>query len=418
MKHDYDDGYAGFDYGYDHKGGGRLDRWKWLTLVSLGLSVILTVSFVFYVVLHSSTPVNVEPQGEYWRTHENTRLGDDEIDKWIKEYLGEGADLNNDDIQFDFSDEQIDEMANSLFGKLENIDINNWLYLTDDNIFDFLLFNFEPLYKFDGVKDELDKIFYADDIEPRSGLLISFLSSLGLSQPVINAFMVCWAAIKVGIALAAVLVGLAIIAAAIAALTYIIIDNWDKISAAMNRIVQIFVDAFGIVGDAIRNAFNDITRKANREAKVRFEGVEYFKKVLDISLVAEIRGKKNINNTYIVLGAVDYMLIIAVSISVAMGGITDTKAITIMRNGPGVYFNPVGSIVVSIYTSNGSKARSIAQQAGDNMSPKYHRGAKRNFDHYHNGVMFNRYPHTEAEESNKKVKYPLPHAFYGYPRLS
>ena len=79
-----------------------------------------------------------------------------------------------------------------------------------------------------------------------------------------------------------------------------------------------------------------------------------------------------------------------------------------------LYVSGVGNMVVSIYTYQWSKARDIAQKAGNGVPPVLHhlftpegqgKVLPGRFNHFHNGDMF-------AKNSDKDQS--LPHAFFGY----
>ena len=90
----------------------------------------------------------------------------------------------------------------------------------------------------------------------------------------------------------------------------------------------------------------------------------------------------------------------------------------------GCHYNPnalyaggVGYMVVSIYTYQWSKAKEIAQKAGNGVPPVLHhlftpKGQGKvlpgRFKHFHNGEMFAKYPSIEGKPNEQ-----LPHSYFG-----
>ena len=422
MKNNFNDGYPDLGFSYSNKGRGRLDRWKWMTIVSLGLSVILTVSFVLYVVLHSSTPVDVEPQGEYWRTHENTRLNDDEIDKWLSEWMGGDSEHAGDEIQFD--EESIAAMLNSLLEKVYLLDNDSWMYLEDTNTLDFIEYEFEPIIN--RFPESQDEIYTNYGLEvgrlPKNSSLRSLLVGAGLSYAAADIFLgsyytIYGAGVAAATAPPTAPAAALIIVGALALLTIVILANWKYIEKIASDLVNFFTEAVpGFLRGAIRDFFNRTFNNAKKQVEISYKNRTYVEVALNTSFVMNT-ASKNSSDIYIALGTRNAVIILGL-LKTGSGSISESDAIEIMSNGPDVYFGGVGKMVVSIYTFLDSRARGIAEKAGGGVPPvKHHQSTPirqgyikdKHYQHYHNGAMMAKYPPKPNGDNEK-----LPHAFYGY----
>lgn len=417
------DGYPDPGFGYRNKGHSRTDGWKWTAIISLSLSVLLAVSFVLYVVLHSSTPVDTTPQGEYWRTHENTRLGDDVIDEWLNEYLGGDPEHAGDEIYFD--EESISVMLGGILEKVYLLDDESWMYLLDENTLDFVQYEFEPVI--DRFPDSQNEIYSNYGLEegrlPKNSSLYSLLVGAGLSIIAADVFIGSYYTIK-GAGIAATVFPPAapasslIIAGALALLTIIILDNWSSIVKITADLIRFFTDVVpGFLAGQIRDFFNWAFGDAKKHVEQRYDNRLYTKVTLDRDFVAKEASKQaNKNAIYLVLGSTKPnaggQIMLGILVGTATGGIDEKYAVTIMRRKPGAPYmtSNVGGMVVSIYTYFDQTAKKIATEAGNGVPAHFDPAGRIGwFDHYHNGELYALYPKQGKDNS-------LPHAFWGYPR--
>ena len=422
-----DDGYPDLGFRYNNKGHGISNGWKWTAIISLGLSVLLTVSFLLYVVLHSSIPVNVEPQGEYWRTHDNTRLGDDEIDKWLSEYLGGDSEHPSDDVQSD--EEIIVGIINGLIEKIYQLDADIWMYLKDENILDYVEYQFEPVInRYAETRDTVHTNYGLEEGRlPKNSSLYSLLVGAGMTSIAAGIIVGSYSTIKVAGGTAAFLPFTApamslIILGALAVMAGTILAFWSAIVKITAALIKFFTDVVprflnGIIVDFFSRTFGN----ARKHVEQRYDNRVYVKTTLDKAFIAkEASSPSKRNVIYIVLGSnkpsAGGQIILGMLVGVATGGIDEKYAVTIMKRTPGIMSN-VGGMVVSIYTYLDSTARRIATQAGNGVPAIRHdkyssQGAVKvgNFNHYHNGAMIALYPPKPNDKNDA-----LPHAFFGNP---
>ena len=418
----YDDGYPDLGFSYSNKGHGVSNGWKWTAIISLSMSVLLAVSFVLYAVLRGSTPVDTTPQGEYWRTHENTRLGDDVIDEWLSEWLGGDSEHPSDGLHFDETD--LANMLTSILDKMSNLDEDMWMYLHDDNTSDLVSYMFEPLTsRSEEIQNIVDDSYSIDDLPSPKDPFRDLLIRNGMSSVAISTIIGTVATIKVttlgALIFPPVTVPLAIaaIGTALLVLTVIIYDNWSIISRMLSDFVKFLAGAAGFLGWVVTGFLDREFANARRKMDITYDKRVYTQTVLDADFVRN-RASKNRNEIYLVLGRTkgNNSQIILGILGTGLGSITESYALTVMRMGPGdkYLFSGVGSMVVSIYTYLDSKAKEIAQNAGgvppirhDTATPQGQgKVEKGRFRHYHNGATFALFPNKNDG---------LPHAFFGSP---
>lgn len=174
-----------------------------------------------------------------------------------------------------------------------------------------------------------------------------------------------------------------------------------SVAVASSTLVSATVAAAAITTGVVATAIiveplaEDIEKVVNKSTgqllKIVYKGVDYAAEILTEAIISKLSKK-------------EYFMALADSTDGAMYyccvPIDKAFAISIMA----------ANTVVSVYTFYETNARSVAQQAGNNMSPLWERHhAYGYFDHYHLGNL------SKMGESHQDCR---SHAFFGLPQFN
>lgn len=374
-------------YEIENKGGNIMfasRKTKLIIIVSIMLCLVLstTIGFRYYFANKVDSSFGQVAPVNYYRDNTNTRIGMDDIQSIL-------LDLQNNDINRTIDDSE-SLLFDLLVERVDNVDNNMYSYINNDNIVDFLNFQFELFNKFDNetksqVRNEISNDKMAIDffdyylqgeinsinetpininLRALGATLLAAGLTSGSANVITGAFNVIVGVVKAWIIPNIVKVGL--IAAALIVITTVIIINWNKVVAIFNAIINEFVNAATKFATTIISFFNNLKSQAQKNYEIIFNGVKYATETLTTALIVKL-SKEAYFVTQVVSGNLQIIIV---------APITRSIAVMIMQGGKGV--------TISAFTYYSYNARSVAQEASNNQAPLHHAPHQNDyFYHYH-----------------------------------
>jgi hypothetical protein len=403
----------------------------------MALVIILPVSALMIAVLSSNTVVSILTQEQleqhYWREHDNTRLGLDDIESIVDTATSRQiASRAVDDTQASQLDYEY--LLSAIIYRVMQMDMEVHWYLYSETIADYVEYQFELIQE-----DARAREIYQDNLGlliqgntrvqlSRSSNIFGTVQLNNLYKELLSVGVVSIMAYAIVGSVGVVqqvsvesrsmslsvdgwimddIAGLLVLGAAAMALAAMgMMSDWSKIWSSADSITKPVSGAGSGSSTVVDEALDDLVQQIEQGKVVEYDKAYYTTKTLDI----DTRRSINRSEYYIVLGNNGINLIIGIVFqkAIGVGWITEARAKSIMQMREGKFL--IGSVVVSVYTDNPDKARNIAQVAGNNWSPVHHysqeHGVKPGyFAHYHNGYMMSKVSRDTS----------LPHAFYGIP---